>query len=166
MSDWIAFSSAVVALCALGVSLWQGYLARRHAIISVTPHLDIFVHTSQTDESFIEVRNGGIGPAFITSIEISLSDRKIDIRKSDDWAIISTEIQRSVPDFRFRQVTPHPPAVLASNERIRLLSFESNHNSHELCIAVREMLKIFTIRVSYASIYDIKFTTAYEGKSN
>ena len=40
-SDVIAISAACIALISGVIALWQGWLMRRHNILSVTPHIDI-----------------------------------------------------------------------------------------------------------------------------
>ena len=58
----------LVALLALGLTLWQGWLTRTHNRRSVRPHLDWRTHTARSDSgvSFrFLIRNTGIGPAIV-----------------------------------------------------------------------------------------------------
>lgn len=64
-----ALASGVIALCALGVSLYQAYLSRLHNRLSVMPHLALHVEQSPGQYK-IQLRNDGIGPAIITSASI------------------------------------------------------------------------------------------------
>lgn len=66
-------SSAVIALCALGLTVWQAHMARRHNILSVTPHLTTWRHSDRTHNVFsVELLNNGIGPALIRSFQVQV----------------------------------------------------------------------------------------------
>lgn len=72
-ADWWdripAIASGLIALCALGVSLYQVYLSRLHNRLSEMPHLALHVEQS-LGQYKIQLRNDGIGPAIITSASI------------------------------------------------------------------------------------------------
>jgi hypothetical protein len=60
------FSSVVVAVCALGLTVWQAVISRRHNRLSVTPHLTTWTQSDEaTGRYSVEVLNNGIGPALI-----------------------------------------------------------------------------------------------------
>ena len=58
----------LVALCAIALSIWQGYEMRLHNRLSVLPHLDTF-HSQINPDSVYTIRygvkNSGLGPAVV-----------------------------------------------------------------------------------------------------
>jgi hypothetical protein len=79
--DWvviIGISSVVIALCALGISVWQGIQTRKHNKLSFRPHLTTWTH-SNIEKGFyaIELINNGLGPAIIESFTVKIDGKQI-----------------------------------------------------------------------------------------
>jgi len=91
-SNNIAAASAVIAFCALGLTLWQGYIARRHNIMSVAPLLNSCIVCHVNDPFKIEISNGGLGPAIIKKFTIYVNDSEFDIGEENLWERILTLI--------------------------------------------------------------------------
>jgi hypothetical protein len=64
-SDCIALSSVEIALCALGISVWQGYVAREHNELSILPLLHVDKEAREGNDIELVVINHGLGPAII-----------------------------------------------------------------------------------------------------
>lgn len=81
-SDYIAIGSAVVSVCALGATMWQGWIAYQHNRLSTRPHL--VWHISRTAEADgtcgikFSVRNLGLGPAIIKGRYLTKDDVKFE----------------------------------------------------------------------------------------
>lgn len=72
------FSSAVIALCALGLTVWQACITRKHNRLSVTPHLTTWTHSDKAKNIYaVELLNNGIGPALINSFQIQVDGHPI-----------------------------------------------------------------------------------------
>ena len=81
-----AFSAIVVALAALGVSLWQGYLQYRNNKTSVRPILVGFSDfVDATEQPGLLIENRGIGPAIIKSAEIYVRNSPIGTMTHQTW---------------------------------------------------------------------------------
>lgn len=70
LTEIIAISSVVIAVCALGISIWQGYIARQHNKLSVVPMLHVDVDQTEGKDIEIVSVNNGVGPAIITHFRI------------------------------------------------------------------------------------------------
>jgi hypothetical protein len=78
MPDWpwtevAGTSTLVVALAALGVAIWQGWVQRKHARLSVKPVLDTYsrdVLESPSEEIGVWIKNTGLGPGRATEIRV------------------------------------------------------------------------------------------------
>lgn len=74
----VGISSIIIALCALGISIWQAILTRKHNKLSFKPHLTSWTHKN-TQKGFyaIEIINNGLGPAIIESFSVKVDDKRI-----------------------------------------------------------------------------------------
>lgn len=84
-SDVIALSAVVIAVCSLGVSIWQGYLARRHNQLSVKPYVYLNWHLSHGDNVTCQIKNDGLGTAFINSFKVEIDGVTHEILTIDDF---------------------------------------------------------------------------------
>ena len=70
-----AVSGIFIALCALFISVWQGYLSREHNRLSVMPQLAINLDWHFENKSGLFVYNQGLGPARIKRVSIFLDGK-------------------------------------------------------------------------------------------
>jgi hypothetical protein len=151
----IAFVAAAIAVCALGVSLWQGWLSRRHYRLSVLPHLDSIINTARTLPVLgISIRNNGLGPAVIVAQWAYVDDEEV---KATDSASYHAEMKR----HRVQADTGYlePGSVLAAGATHRILTYEPNQDpardSREVKTALfmKQSLFRFRLEIEYKSMY-------------
>lgn len=71
-------SSIVIALCALGLSVWQACVARKHNKLSFKPHLSLMTHRDAEKGFYsVELINNGIGPAVIEDFSIKVDGKQV-----------------------------------------------------------------------------------------
>lgn len=72
-----SIAGVVVALCALGLTLWQLSVAQRHNRLSVRPHLTTW-RTIQLDpfSVIVTITNNGLGPALIEEFKFTSPNGK------------------------------------------------------------------------------------------
>ncbi|WP_126463800.1 hypothetical protein [Sulfuritortus calidifontis] len=79
--DWATIAdiaTAVIALCAFGITWWQTSVARRHNRLSVTPHLTTWSHSDDNASRYqIDLINNGIGPALIKLFFVQVDGQTI-----------------------------------------------------------------------------------------
>lgn len=84
-----ALFSMLVAICALGASLWQGYLLQAHNRLSVTPALEFERNIDPDEQSFsVYLNNNGIGPGRVLNSRL-----RIDGKTYDTWPEIFTALK-------------------------------------------------------------------------
>lgn len=83
------FSSATIALCALGLTIWQACIQRRHNKLSVTPYLTTWSQNNFGYHRYqVQIMNNGVGPALIKKFQIYVDAQQVQglhlelIRKS------------------------------------------------------------------------------------
>jgi hypothetical protein len=66
-------ASEVIAFSALGLAMWQGYIARRHNKLSVRPYLTFSSKFLDEEPHFtVDIKNNGLGTAIITDYKVIL----------------------------------------------------------------------------------------------
>jgi hypothetical protein len=101
--DWsaiIGISSAVIALCALGFSIWQGKQTQKHNRLSFRPHLTTWSH-SDAEKGFyaVDLINNGIGPAIIENFSIKVDGKPIS---GDGGEKIEKALKVLLPNLNYR----------------------------------------------------------------
>ena len=97
--DTIASITAIViGVCALGVSIWQGYETRKNYRLSVTPYIVIVINFTKGLEFGLVLQNKGVGPAVITKLNIKINGYTSSILKNPkDLEIIIDMITNDLP---------------------------------------------------------------------
>ena len=70
-------SSAIIALCAVVLTIWQANVQRRHNRLSVKPYLTTWSHREDKGLQ-IDVLNNGIGPALIKTFKVYVDSHEIN----------------------------------------------------------------------------------------
>ena len=62
-----------IAFSALGLAIWQGYIARRHNKLSVRPHLTFSsTFLDEAPHLTVDIKNNGLGTAIIMGYQVIL----------------------------------------------------------------------------------------------
>ena len=73
-------AAEIIALCALGLTIYQAIVARRHNVLSVQPYITEFNHRETSPGRGLlafRLMNHGVGPAFITGFKILLDGKPV-----------------------------------------------------------------------------------------
>ncbi|MCG9755039.1 hypothetical protein L1D40_07365 [Shewanella insulae] len=104
---WVSISAAVIALCALGVSIQQIRLSERHNRLSVQPKLRIEYIRAEGGRIGVSLTNTGLGPAIINRLLIKRQGQvyecntpsfinflPVERTRNDDGQIVSTNVEK------------------------------------------------------------------------
>ncbi|QGT83979.1 hypothetical protein [Pseudomonas coronafaciens] len=70
--------SLAIGVCALGLSLWQGYQQKVQNHIAVEPRINAYFKVDgKTDQNGLYIFNNGLGPAYVESIEVTVDGRPV-----------------------------------------------------------------------------------------
>ena len=64
-----ALCSMLVALCALLISIWEGYSMQQHNQLSLRPYLETELNTSDDGQWELFINNNGLGPAEVKDVQ-------------------------------------------------------------------------------------------------
>lgn len=155
----VAVSTTLIAVVALYVSLWQGFVSRRHNRLSVLPHLRL--DWLPRDESLVvEMHNHGIGPAVFVEFGLLYDESPITQNTSD---FIRTKLSQSEADIDFYIYTPFEGDALAAGESLDLIIlYVSRDVAHRR--AGTQLLSRVSYDITYTSVYGQEFSKVYTSK--
>lgn len=145
-----AWASGLIALAALFVAVWQGYLSRQHNRLSLRPHLT-FLHKLSDDNPrfFLELQNNGVGPAEIKDFRIYLDNKHDDHFEAPSWL---THLDSIGLKGKACGASYDPGEFLAAGKSLQILRYESRDDSTST-IQIRKALQRLRIEVTYRSVY-------------
>lgn len=69
-----------IALSAVGVAVWQGWVMRKHARLSVKPWLEFrWADENRPATGSLTLVNSGLGPAVVTKVRVAVNDGSLDV---------------------------------------------------------------------------------------
>ena len=98
----LAIAAMVTAMLALAVSIWQGLVTREHNRLSVQPasHIEYAYYDGSKDNkrvAFLEIENRGLGPGWISPIEVFLDCELVGIASRKTWMTVIDRIGLQSP---------------------------------------------------------------------
>lgn len=155
---WIAFASAVVAGCALFVTVWQTFVTRRHNRLSVRPHLDFGLKTAFGYPIVLNITNKGLGPALITSVSLLHDGKTYEFSKTE----VPSTLKTSCEAMGLGQFTQFhvilPGGALSPGDTLALITLTAPPNASQIHnLAVKYIMGI-GFSIGYSSIYGEQYT--------
>jgi len=152
----IAISSVAIAFCALGVSLWQMSVQRRHNRLTVRP----LIHATRNSLSHIPFRwsisNVGAGPAIITKYRLTIGSQSIDFPSNK--LLTSVLEAEGIKGYK-GSLALDSKTYIKAGEEMRLLEFDS-----ALVPASLEKIEKILWEIEYESLYREKESIKFTGK--
>ena len=146
----IAGCSTIIALSALGASIWQGYIQSRHHKLSALPHLTIdYDHRSSNDVA-VYLKSNGLGPAKLIEYEWLFNGKRFPIGTKQDYLDLLNVMGHGGTDVEF--YGPHIGGYLEPGFNCFLIRFSNSADT--------ENHKNITCRLYKAGIY-LKYESIY-----
>lgn len=149
-----AISTVIVAMVAVGVSVWQGFVARRHNRLSVTPTIrfDTYLDTSK-----LLLINTGVGPAIIEKMIVTVDGKNVE-----EYELLHAAFRRlGIQGADWITYQPDRREAMAVGEKIVL--FERPEIDVEFQQRINEALRRLEIHIFYESIYKDSFSAKWSG---
>ena len=171
----IVLISTVIAVCALGLTIFQGCEQRNHNILSVVPDLGVKVLALPSQdgrEAGIYFFNGGLGPARIKALGVSHEDVALqNISELLDLVVaswVSLHPEEEPADLRsgvYMSIIPFGQelsiGLLPAGEDYTLLSFSNSVVTKEFTAFLTQFFSKLTFRAAWKSIYGENFRRTY-----
>jgi hypothetical protein len=155
MDLWVSVASAVIALAALGLTVFEGVQNRQHNRLSLAPRLRIdFVIHQHEKVARITIANVGLGPAILDSVEMLVDGSPVDASRlaNVDSMAESIGITSSV---RF-SVVRHGEVLSPSDGPVELLRVGQDAFVDGHWQALNAAFRRIGYRIQYRSLYNTK----------
>jgi hypothetical protein len=166
LTDIVAGASAVVALCALAVSVWQGMLARRHHVLSVKPHIDIVSCATEIEGNYFSLKNAGLGPAIIEEISVHRSEKVIHLKSKKDFIALVQLLECDVHKTSGSFLAPGQTMALSAGESVEIFRMTSAEHSQPLRDTFGRTKNLVDVVVKFKCMYGIRYESHYVGSSH
>lgn len=154
----IALASVVIALSALGVAIWQGYLMRKHNRLSLRPHLTFRQTLSEVNPQFaLELPNNGIGPAIIKDFQVLLDGEREDQFEAQGWMALLDLIGLK---GRAIGASCGHDEFLAAGQSLQLIKYESLPAPIGIQ-ELRKALRRIEVHIEYHSVYGDRYAAHF-----
>lgn len=158
----IAVGSLAVAVSAFGLSAWQGYLTKKHFVLSVRPHVEIVFYTAEDSDPGISLKNHGFGPAVVDSIVARIGGSEIDVRTEADYDRLSKWLLPEFPSHEMSFYLPDEHTVMGPGASIQILKFSSEKHKDAMREVLRKTFKCLELVVRYRCLYGELHESAYK----
>ena len=163
----ISGSAVAISLAALGFSIYQGRIARKHNRLSVKPVLDYYLGAVDDGSDFqLTLKNNGLGPALISSFALFTKGYSMK-ELSEEHNIENLEQLSAYIGF------PHnlnwtflsKGSIIKNGEGIMIVSYRFDSYSKENAKTFGQAIRKLDIKIEYTSIYEVeKFPFEFNGK--
>jgi len=139
----IAFSAMLIALCAVIISIYEGYSNRKHARLSVRPLVTISGAVNENGSGW-KLGNAGLGPALVRWFEVSVDGRPVR-----NWLEFGQAVGLP-PAVQYRYWVPQRATAFPPQEPRELFWVQPGPADQVL----RSTQAKITMRMCYCSMYD------------
>ena len=157
-------SSAVIALCALGYTIWQGKQTQKHNRLSVKPHIASWSHRNKGDGFYkMEIINNGLGPALIESFTITVDEEEITGNESD---VVTKTLELLFPGVKYKSTASALAReyAMAAKERCTIIELQFTEPKGMTFDEIDHAFNRADLRIKYKSFYGDKYTFTSESE--
>ena len=157
--NWLSINASnVIAICALGLTIWQAHMSRSHNKLCVQPHLALFFDNSSGGREFhLTLQNNGVGPALISKFCINIDGREIQkVSPEEKLDIVKKKL---FPTFECSLVCcdlGDKDYMMSVGEKLTVLRFVFNDSKSPSINNVDDARNRIQIQIDYESIYKEK----------
>jgi hypothetical protein len=162
-SGYIAIASAVIALFAFALTLWQGFIVRKHNQLSVKPVLDFRWVNNHKKGILCQLVNLGVGPAFLNKITYFVDDKEFHIKEKSDYKSLFQMLDLNQQLHQIGITHLQMGAAVSIGQSLDLLDFCDSSvlkDDYELIVT---KLRRLSIQVEYKCIYSLCFKSSKSG---
>ena len=152
-----ALSSAAIALCAFGVTIWQVRTSQKHNRLSVKPFLTTWRDFDlDTHHYSIQLLNNGVGPAVINSFNIIVDGKAIPGRPSD---LVENALKLLFPGCNYVSYHSYvgPGYIMSPKEQRHLVEIRFSSPNIPTPDQVKQNIERARLIIDYESIYAEKY---------
>lgn len=153
--------TALAAVCAIGLTIWQGQQNYKHNQLMVRPILTVKIRYGDKGDSVaFQLINSGVGPAIIKDFVLLFKDKEVS---RNNWKDYDEFIKRKTEELEFQNVRTGKyasGAAMQVGEELQLLSFEYDAKKHDI-----RFINDLDLLVNYQSVYQNE-TFTYDSRKD
>lgn len=152
---FLGIAGTVIALGVAITTIWQGFLTRKHYKLTVRPMLRIDWGFVLEKKIKIVLKNTGVGPAIISSVNFVIDDKPITQQSKQLADTVMHNLGQFATRYKFYELHPNE-SFYSGEERAIIESEQKFKNERELKKIIKEFDRLL-IEVRYKSIYEESF---------
>ena len=162
-SDVIAICAAIIALAASAGTFWQGYIARKHNMLSVRPHLsfDAMKHPSHPINYLL--KNTGIGSAIIKKFLLVVDGIEYDAKHTDDVKNVLSRLGVDIKRRSWIFALPDIDSAISSGASLQILEFTDSAGDANFHQTLINVLPRLCFKIEYECMYGNRFSVLFYG---
>ncbi|MBB6244896.1 hypothetical protein [Rhodanobacter sp. MP1X3] len=150
-----AWGSLVIALCALGFSIQQGFASRKHDRLSVRPKLDWTSSWVYGKAVRLSLRNNGLGPAVIGAMTVTFDG--IDYVVDAEGMVSDLHASLTITGCKLEVHLMGADSSLTSGQEVDLFLFPQSGTGRAAHNQAVDVLRRIGVRIKYKSMYDVTY---------
>jgi hypothetical protein len=157
----VAIFSALIALCALGLSIYTGWLTRRHYKNTLRPIVNVDIDISPSSARYaISLHNCGPGVAIIRSWALS-----VDGMTANDLASMSSRrFTDLVRHSRLVDLTRYFPGdAIQAGQKVEIIGTAALEKTEKECEEFKNVLRGVKVSFEYESVYHDSWEGGFDG---
>lgn len=147
----IALSTAIIALAAVGIAIWQGYLNRAHFRLSVKPHIVVHWAILPGQPVTFTMTNNGLGPAIIKKFFVVIDGKEFNADETEPFPKCLQMLNLLGTEYTYH--LPTKGDAVGVNQKLILLELKGSNVAHEELAGILERMKF---KVIFSSMYNDK----------
>lgn len=151
-------AAVVIAIAALGVAWSQAHATRLHNRLSAKPVIEFVVRCSSVVGLGVDLRNDGLGPAFLDSLKVTLNGKTLELVEGRDLLEFSRSLY-AVPPTSGTLGSFSVGAAIRVGQTLHLVDYVNDANLLKNAGHANSTLTGLVVDMEYRCIYGDKHKT-------
>lgn len=157
-SDIISCAAAFISLLALTTTIWQGYISRKHNIMSIKPSLGFEISLALKGAPItFKVKNNGLGPAIVKSFRLITKDKQIEYCNINEVKTTFGDLGIDLGGISWGTMFIDQNEYISPNESHVFLEFPDAHKNALIHDDLIIKLSNVGFSIDYECIYGYKY---------
>ena len=160
-TDMIAICAVFISVVALGSSIWQGIITRRHNMLSVRPRVDLTFSIDKSKPFRIIIKNTGLGLAIIEHISATLCRKTYYLNSKESLDSLFEDLIGDNFELKGKYSYLSQNVGIPPNSEIIFVSLQPVNDQAMFWSLIEKNLKNLHIEISYKCLYENHYTSYF-----
>lgn len=154
---WPTLVPVLISILALSLTIWQGWMTRKHNRLSTKPFLDFSWQLNSEFQLSCELKNLGLGPALIQKVRYFIEGEEIVIEGRHSYQLLFAKLDLDTLIKKIPVTHIHPGTAFSIGHSECIFDLSSSSLLEGENKLISEKFKALSLQVEYESIYGIKY---------